>query len=70
MAPWYNGRENLAELINFLEACGCEIDDVADFLEKPWKWEKEYELMKKHPNWNNYDDNQIQELQDYIIENL
>lgn len=65
---WYDGRENLAELVSFLETCGTGIEDFLYFLEKPWKWEKEYKLMRQHPDWNNYDQTQIDELQDYIIE--
>lgn len=65
--PWYDGRENLSELVNFLDALSIYIEDFAYFLEKPWKWENEYKLMRKHPNWNNYDQVRMQELYELIM---
>lgn len=67
---WYEIRTNLEELARFLDNVGCEIDDTANFLEKPWDWEKEYNLMRQHDDWVNYDQEQLDELQDTILQEL
>ena len=45
---WYEDHENLAELYRWLEA-RCEApagDDIARFLEEPWKWTPEFNEMR------------------------
>lgn len=65
---WYNNHQNLADLWRFLEAVGVEPEDTGYFLEKPWKWEPERKIMLENLDWENYDREQMDELQDLIIE--
>jgi hypothetical protein len=69
---WFEYRTNLLELYNFLDAVGCGITEVDfdTYLEKPWDWQKEFELMRQHPDWNNYNQEQLDALQDVILQEL
>lgn len=45
---WYENHENLCELYRWLEQ-RCDQptgDDIARFLEKPWKWTPEWNEMQ------------------------
>lgn len=42
MSQWYDDRNNLADLWNWLVGIGDD-PDPADFIEKPWKWTPEWE---------------------------
>ena len=64
--PWYEKRTNLYNLYNFLNEIGLE-PEMPDFLEKPNNWEDEFNLMNEHPEWNNYDSNQLDALASTIL---
>jgi len=59
--PWYDKRGELLNLFNFLSEVGLE-PEMPLYLEKPHKWEDEYQLMMEHPDWNNYDPSQLDAL--------
>lgn len=43
---WWDDHDQLAELWRWLEDRGWEPDDVAHFLEHPWRWDPEYQDMR------------------------
>lgn len=43
---WWEDHDNLAELWRFLEDRGEQPNDPAYFLDKPWKWDPEYQQMR------------------------
>lgn len=46
--PWYEDRVELSDLWAFLVATDREpVDGVVYFLTKPWKWDTEYEEMRR-----------------------
>jgi len=41
---WFTNHENLTNLVKYIvEKDGQESIDIVCFMEKPWKWEKEWE---------------------------
>ena len=67
LLEWYDIRENLLELYNFLNAVDLPVEEYELFLEKPWKWDDEYRIMKDNPDWNNYDQDKLDKLQAHIL---
>lgn len=47
IAPWHEYVANLHALWVWLENRGDQPDDPAYFLEKPWKWEPEWNQMQR-----------------------
>ena len=49
---WYDDRKNLRQLLDALDAeeliDGSDLDEVLFFLEKPWKWQREYLYLRRH----------------------
>lgn len=43
MSEWYDDRANLARLAGYMGEQGDTIEDVAYMLEKPWKYEDEWQ---------------------------
>lgn len=44
--PWYADHQNLALLWRWLEDRGDQPADPAHFIEKPWKWEPEWNELQ------------------------
>ena len=44
--PWYAHHENLVLLVHFLAENGNSGQEVADAVEKPWKYRDEYDLAR------------------------
>lgn len=68
---WYDNRMNLQHLAAFLDAVGLPVEDsdgVAYFLEKPYKWQKEWDILQDYPDWNNYSTDAIEEIRSQILE--
>lgn len=57
---WYDNRDDLAELYEFMDTIGYT-PDMPYFIEKPWKWDGEFNFMKKHDNWREYNDDMIED---------
>lgn len=64
--PWYDHRKDLLELFTFLTDIGLE-PEMPLFLEKPEKWQKEYELMKMHPSWRDYSSDKLDDLSSRVL---
>jgi len=54
MTRWYEDRENLFQLAQELEEVGGTI--TSEFLEKPWKWQSEWDYFKKHGNLTEFEE--------------
>lgn len=45
--PWYSYHENIVTLTRYLADNGWDADDVAYAVEKPWKYEEEFQEAQK-----------------------
>lgn len=39
---WWMSHDNLVLTARYMVNMGCDADEIADFIEKPWKFEDEY----------------------------
>lgn len=50
MKEWWSDPANIAELLRWLVATGAfardDFEDLADIVERPWRWTPEYEEMR------------------------
>lgn len=56
MSDWYTNHDNLIALASWLQVEKLEDIDTADFLEKPYKWQKEWEEFLKTPGGQDFDE--------------
>lgn len=63
---WYEDAGNVSELASWLEAIGYfhETKQLVRFIEKPWKWSAEFDVMQA------YHQAQCQEYRQHIVECL
>jgi hypothetical protein len=55
---WYDNRERLADLADWLKEQGREPNDYGYFFRKPWKWQGEYDEMCREEAQERYADEQ------------
>jgi hypothetical protein len=55
---WYDDRNRLADLADWLKEQGREPDDYGYFFRKPWKWTAEYQEMLRDEEQQRYLDEQ------------
>jgi hypothetical protein len=48
--PWYGFHDNVANLARYLADNGTSADNLADYIEKPWKWEDEWQEYLATPD--------------------
>jgi hypothetical protein len=46
-SPWWEDPAQLAELWRWLEERGMEPTDPPHFMEHPWRWDSDYQDMRK-----------------------
>lgn len=64
---WHNDRKELEKLYNFCDAAGLT-PEMPAFIMNPERWNDEYALMQDHPEWPEYDEDQMAELEGKILQ--
>lgn len=64
---WHNDRKELERLYNFCDAAGLT-PEMPRFIMSPENWNDEYALMQDHPDWPEYDEDQMAEIEAKILQ--